>query len=289
MAGLRISTSLNLHDGSRENIKEYIETGLSFLKRMGFDAADMPSPLFLGMGEAWEEYIKAALEAGEANGIRFELCHLPFGIKPEAPEEEQERFNLSVHRAIDAAKMLGVSYAVVHPNCMTMLQREYDEKAQHEMVIRHLAPFAEHAAKIGLNIVVENMRYVYGNEPVHRYCGEPEELCRVADELGIGICWDFGHANINGLVQSEALKYVGKRLKMLHVNDNHAYNDIHLAPFMGKVDWQDAMQGLKAIDYQGLFNYEVASFRVPAPLKEDFARYLVNAAHTMLDMMENEE
>jgi len=287
MAKLRISTSLNLHDASRDNIAEYISKGLIFHKKMGFDAVDMPSPLFKGMGDKWEEGIAHALLESEKAGIRFEQCHLPFGIKPDAPAEEQEAFNASVHAAIDAAKMLGVSYAVVHPNSVTMPLSEYDEKAQHDLVMAHLSPFAEHAQRVGLNIVVENMRYVYGNEPVHRYCGEPEELCRVADELGIGICWDFGHANINGLKQSDALKYVGKRLKMLHVNDNHAYHDTHVPPFIGKIDWQDAMQGLSAVGYQGLFNYELAAIRVPGAAKEDFARYLVNTAHVLLDMMDN--
>lgn len=287
MERLRISTSLNLHEGSRDNIPDYISKGLVFHRKMGFDAVDMPSPILKGMGENWQDCVAHTLSESEKAGIRFELCHLPFGIKPDAPKEEKAAFNASVHTAIDAAKMLGVGYAVLHPNSVTIPMSEYDEKAQHEMVMAHLSPFAEHAEKVGLNIVVENMRYVYGHEPVHRYCGEPEELCRVADELGIGICWDFGHANINGIKQSDALKYVGKRLKMLHVNDNHAYHDIHIAPFMGKIDWQDAMQGLKAIDYQGLLNYEVAAFRVPGVLKEDFARYLVNAAHVLLDMMES--
>jgi sugar phosphate isomerase/epimerase len=55
---------------------------------------------------------------------------------------------------------------------------------------------------------------------------------------------------------------------------------------MGKIDWQDAMQGLKAIGYQGLFNYEVASYRIPAPAGGDFARLLVETANVLLDVME---
>ena len=43
---------------------------------------------------------------------------------------------------------------------------------------------------------------------------------------------------------------------------------------------------LKAIGYQGLFNYEVAAYRIPAPAREDFARLLVKTANVLLDMME---
>ena len=98
--------------------------------------------------------------------------------------------------------------------------------------------------KYGVNIVVENMRPVPKFTPVHRYCQEPEELCRVADKLGIGICWDFGHANLAALRQSKALETVGSRLKMLHVNDNRGIDDDHLPPLFGTVDWRDAMHGL---------------------------------------------
>lgn len=79
---------------------------------------------------------------------------------------------------------------------------------------------------------------------------------------------------------------MGKRIKMLHVHNNDPYHDAHLAPFMGKIDWLDAMQGLKSIGYQGLFNYEVAAYRIPAPAREDFARLQVKTANALLDMME---
>lgn len=150
----------------------------------------------------------------------------------------------------------------------------------------HLAPFAEHAAKVGLNIVVENMRVVHENYPVHRYCQTPDELCDIADALGIGICWDFGHANISGVRQSEGLAYVGKRLKVLHVNDNFAGDDIHILPFTGNVDWRDAMHGLALAEFDGLFNFELSVARVPANMREIFAKYVTSAAGTLMSYID---
>ena len=89
----------------------------------------------------------------------------------------------------------------------------------------------------------------------------PEELCDVADTLGIGICWDFGHANISGVKQSKGLAYVGKRLKVLHVNDNFAGDDIHILPFTGNVDWRDAMHGLALSEFDGLRKNEEIIFQ----------------------------
>lgn len=94
---------------------------------------------------------------------------------------------------------------------------------------------------------------------------------------------DFGHAHINGLKQSEALAYVGSRLKVLHVNDNFAGDDIHLPPFVGKVDWQDAMQGLSEVGFKGLLNYEISTAGKPAGVREAFTKYLIDAAKELMN------
>ncbi len=286
MERLRISSSVSLHSGSRENPLDYFVQGIHFLKEMGFDAADMPSFFFSALGDRPEEAVEKVHRASQETGIRVELCHLPFGLKIDSTEEEIAQYNELSHKAMDAAKLLGVDHAVIHPHVPIYPIDQFNEKEQHETVMRHLTPFAEHAAKIGLDLVVENMRNTRGPENIRRYCSTPEELCAVVDPLGLGVCWDFGHAHLKDVLPSEWLRYMGKRIKMLHVHDNYPYHDGHLVPFMGKINWQDAMQGLKAIGYQGLFNYEVASYRIPANAREDFARLLVKTANTLLDMME---
>lgn len=285
MKKLRISSSLTLHGAPVGDMGQHIRNGLAFHKKIGFDGADFPMGYLRHMGEKWQPCIEIAAEDAQETGLRFEVCHLPYGIPMEPTAEEVETFSKSVIRAMDAAMILGVDHAVLHPNTTTLPLDAFNRQVQYDRVMAHLSPFAEYAAKIGLSIVVENMRIVPQLFPVHRYCGNPEELCEIADALGIGVCWDFGHAHINGLKQSEALQYVGKRLKVLHINDNFAGDDLHVPPFVGTNDWKDSMEGLSAIGFDGLFNYEVGSARVPLAAKESFAQYLVSAAHTLLDMM----
>jgi len=282
MNKLRISSKINLHYCPMDDVSEFIRQGLSFHKKMGFDAADFPMNLLDLMGKGWEKGVITAAEDAVKAGIRFEICHLPFGIKSNAEQEEISRFNARMYRAIDAAKILGVDYAVLHPNTSTVPLESFDRQAQYDSVMSHLSPYTEYAAKTGVNIVIENMRVVHSQIPIHRYCGAPDELCDIADALGIGICWDFGHANINGLKQSEAFSYIGSRLKVLHVNDNFGNGDCHVAPFCGQIDWRDAMQGIGAIGFQGLLNYEVATHHMPAAVRESFARYLLDAAHELI-------
>lgn len=285
MSKLRISSTTNLYHYPQNDISDFIRKTLFFYKQMGFDAADFSMKILALDDDSWKPIIETARQDAEETGVLFEVCHLPFDAQIYRHPERLPVFSERVHRAIDAAKLLGVEYGVMHPNTTSLSLSEFNRQEQYDSVMSHLSPFVEHAEKVGLNIVVENMGVVYGSEPVHRYCGEPDELCEIADALGIGVCWDFGHAHINGLKQSEALSYIGHRLKVLHVNDNLAYDDIHLAPFMGTIDWKDAMKGLSDVGFKGLFNYEIATQNQPAAVQEDFARYLMDAARELISFI----
>ena len=184
--------------------------------------------------------------------------------------------------SIDAAALLGVDYAVMHPNVSTVPLKQFNRRESYDRVMSHLSPFVEYANKVGLKVVVENMRVISGHMLSHRYCQTPDELCEVADALGIGVCWDFGHANISGVKQSEGLEYVGKRLKVIHVNDNAGVDDEHIPPFTGNVDWHDAMRGLELAGFDGLFNYEITMKNIPASVRKSFAAYLIEAADEIM-------
>ena len=284
MKKLRISSKLNLHYCPKDNLEEYNYQGLLFHKKLGLDAADYSLSQIDFMESGWEKYIEAMLRNSEKVGIKFEICHIPF-LKMKCTPEEEATHPTVVRRSIDAAKMLGVDFAVIHPNGFTEPLDQFDRRKKFESTMKYLGPAAEYAAQKGVNIVVENMRLVPKVYPVHRYCQDPDELCEVADALGVGICWDFGHANICGLKQSEALAYIGSRLKVLHVNDNMGIGDDHLAPFLGNTDWEDAMHGLALCNFNGLFNYEIAMDHLPKEVKEDYARYLVHAAQKLITMV----
>ena len=214
MKKLRICSTNNLHFCSKDDVSEYIRQGMSFQKNMGFDAADFNMRLIETLGACWKPCIEQAIADSQEIGLRFEVCHLPYGVKVGGTSEEVAPFDAKMHYAIDAAACLGVDYAVLHPNTITVPLENFERRAQYDSVMTHLAPYVEHASKVGVNIVVENMRMVPKPFPVHRYCQEPEELCEIADALGVGICWDFGHAHINRQKQSEALAYIGSRLKV---------------------------------------------------------------------------
>lgn len=285
MKKLKLSSSFNLHAYPLNDVFEHVVNGLDFMENVGFEAADFTAVILKSLSSDYESLIERIVDHTSRRKVRFELCHLPYSVKIATDHSLLPEFCTTMHRAIDAAALLGVRYAVMHPNTVTQSMEEFDRKASYDSVMSHLAPFVEHANSVGLSVVVENMRVVHASYPTHRYCQDPDELSDVADALGIGVCWDFGHAHIGGLVQSDSLRYLGSRVKVLHVNDNTGYDDDHVPPFVGTLDWRDAMRGLSDIGFDGLFNYEIATSRIPESARESFARYLVAAAKEILALI----
>jgi sugar phosphate isomerase/epimerase len=67
-------------------------------------------------------------------------------------------------------------------------------------------------------------------------CQLPEELMGMTEGIeGIGMTFDFGHANTLGKVDS-FLPYV-KKASHIHIHDNHGMSDEHLALGDGTINW----------------------------------------------------
>ena len=283
MDHIRIATQLTFQDYSRENISEYIREGLRLNRKIGFDAADFTTTLLDLSSDAWKPAAEQALADAEEIGLPITVCHLPF-VKGGAAQTDAfwAEFHQKMLHAIEAAAVLKVEHAVLHTNTGTLIMKDYRAKEQLEWVLRHIEPFAEHAAKLGVPLVVENMPVVPGARVTHRFSQWAEEICQVADIFGMGICWDTGHANISGVHQSEAIAYIGDRLKMLHIHDNCAMADEHNLPFTGTVDWKDVMSGLVAIGFRGVFDMEVKPSPIPGPLRENYARQTLETARYLM-------
>jgi len=80
----------------------------------------------------------------------------------------------------------------------------------------------------------------------------------VIDVTGVGICLDFGHANIDGDLV-DAIETVSEHLIATHVHDNQGRNDDHLLPFEGSIDWPAALTAVQKVGYDGMLMLEVAA------------------------------
>lgn len=270
---MRLTASTRLLDKVCKPFSNEIE----IMKDYGFEGIDFDLNFSLSgmLGDGWEKTVEETAQKAAALNMPIVQTHLPYKYMPGAgpiPVEDE-----MVREAIDATAILGSKYAVFHACSPADVLDAFD---QSEKVY---APHIEYAAKKGVELLVEIMP---------NYCTYPitaEALVDCADRLGIGICWDFGHPNVNkrGLNndQRDSLRIVGSRLKALHVNDNAGGRpDEHLPPYMGTVDWDTHIPVLKEIGYSGDFNFEVLPRNVPGYAVKHIADYLVDVGRKLIDL-----
>lgn len=279
---VRSNVIRNRVDGSAVDFQE----AAAFAKEAGFEAFDMSLNSAFFARADWQREADRRFELAEKAGIPIRTLHLPFDYPKTKDPLEWERFNQATFHAIDQAGRGGISCAAIHPR--SYMISEYDAEEEYKAAYTFLYPFCEYAHRVGVRLGLENMRGAGQSAParIRRFGTNVEDLIRLADELDVGICWDTGHANISMQDQYKSLIKVGKRLRLIHVNDNFGEDDVHIAPFMGNVDWDGFIRGLKEVGYQGDMNLEVTCKQMPASLWRPYTQVIAQAGRTLIDRFE---
>ena len=270
------------HEGPAASFRE----SLVFLKEAGFEEIDYGFQTPALLRSDWKESFLSKLAEAKEEGVRIRFVHLPFDYPGVDSPYGWEEFFLASRRAIELAVLSGADAGAIHPR--TVMTREYDRTREAEAALAFLTPYRDLAKEAGLPLALENMRGPgkSADPAIRRFCTGTGDLIALADELGIGICWDTGHANISGQEQEESLRMIGKRLLLVHINDNFAEDDVHIAPFLGDTDWASVARGLRAAGYRGSLNLEVTCSRLPEPLRPGYARYMASSARLLRRMIE---
>ena len=288
---MRLSTTVNLFilpgDGTMkpyyEDIKNYQELGFSVLDCIFCGAAAANSPL---RAPDWMDWCKRIAEESERLGISYTQSHMPFynfvvpGLDPDKDE--------ITRRSIIGASILGAKWIVGHP--ATAYDRYDLVKASKRACMEYYQPLVELAEKHGIGIALENMADFPHQGYKRSYCAWVEELCDLADSFHsdrVGICWDFGHANLVYKDQASCLREIGTRLKAVHVHDNMGDEDSHLAPFFGNIDWVPIMKALGEIGYGGEFSFEIRriDLKLPKEVKNAQWKYAKTAGEYLLSLV----
>ena len=102
-------------------------------------------------------------------------------------------------------------------------------------------------------------------------CRDPGELIGMTSGIeGIGMTFDFGHANTVGKVQ-EFLPLVSKA-NHIHIHDNHGERDEHLALGEGTIDWS-VLGPVIAEQYRGIVVIEGRSIEEAERSLQVYRRY----------------
>ena len=90
----------------------------------------------------------------------------------------------------------------------------------------------------------------------------------VVDASDIGICFDTGHAQIDGDVV-DAVETVSEHLLAVELHDNNRRTDDHLVPFDGAIDWPSVLTSVQKVGYDGPMILEISG---RGPTKEILSR-----------------
>ena len=123
-----------------------------------------------------------------------------------------------------------------------------------------------------MNILVENFNKMCIDGLY--WIDNAEDLLAMVECVGHPLfhaVWDVGHANMQPMPQDEALRLLGGHVRALHIQDNMGDSDTHLCPFLGSLNLDSVMHGLRDIGYNGYFTFEVGGFFTPAQKRRPFA------------------
>ncbi|MDO4296581.1 MAG: sugar phosphate isomerase/epimerase family protein [bacterium] len=280
---MKLSTTINFflyedkgdYSSYFKDLKRYADLGFCCLDAIFCSAAAPFSPL---RKENWKEWAKAIREEADRLGITFVQTHLPYYNFCDPKTGIQDETEEWIRRSIVCTQILGAYWTVSHP--ATDFASSLIETSKEKNLLyfrRHLDFAKEHQ----VGICMENMADFPEQGYPRSYCASVEELRDLVltlrqDYENVGICWDFGHANLVYQDQVPCLEYLRDLIKVTHVHDNYGKEDEHKAPYLGTVNWEAILPVLKSCGYQGNFSYEVKRMRaeVPDQLQNSLWRHL---------------
>ncbi|MDR3085882.1 MAG: sugar phosphate isomerase/epimerase, partial [Christensenellaceae bacterium] len=234
------------------------EEALCRIRTVGFDAADFDffqygrgerkNPLLLPE-EGFLAYFARLHELCEGMRLVIGQTHAPFPLY-RGDGQDEARLNLQ-RRAIWASAILGAPCMAAHP----AKPKDYDPGTMREGALElnfrlfsGLIPCLE---EHGVVLALENLFSYDENGEVREAPGSlPGELNRLVDALNeqsprFAACLDTGHALIMGVKPQEFALKLGKRLRIIHAQDNDGRHDQHLLPGLGRIDWKKFLKALK--------------------------------------------
>ncbi len=208
------------------------------------------------MTDDWVKNIAAASKEAEKLGFDFVQAHSPGNDYFSNDRETVVKGNI---RAIEACAYLGIDRIVVHSG----RSRRYRMPDDWNTYLTEIKGFYEALypamEKYNVRVLAENYLPADNGECSLASGEHMVELAELCGHPLLGVCWDVGHANLINPDQYGDIVRLGDYLGAVHIQDNMGIRDDHICPYMGTLDIDAVMRGLKDngfIDRNGVFTFE---------------------------------
>ena len=250
-----------------------LDSVLRMVKAAGYDSVDFPfstfsnSPLSPLNQPNWQDWMRQVKDLSREIGLPITQAHasweqgIPADFRYEAPHD-------LYYRTMEACRMVGCRHLIFHP--LRQLERvdSYAMRQRiHEWNVRWFHDLVSAATE---NDVIINLENTFDSHHVQKPGDLPYpyttaqdmiDLMRDIGSLRVQICLDTGHANISAQDIPAMIRAFRRDLATLHLNDNYGrigpiYEDLHLFPGYGRVEWKGVFDALREIGFDGPMNIE---------------------------------
>lgn len=251
------------------DLQEALETAAE----AGFRLLDFPLSVFSRAPDSplrqpdwlrWAENVKKTLTG---MGLRVTQAHAAWDQA--IPQDLHEAPPDPLYpRTIAACRALGCEKLVFHPPLYFF---PTEDRAGRQRVIqwnirwfRALLPDLErYRVTAELENLFDYRRVQPAGGPPFPFTTQEDmmELCDGVNSPWVRLCLDTGHGNIAGQDVPGMVRAYGSRLQVLHLNDNYGkigpiYEDLHLFPGYGALDWGEIFRALRETGFSGVLNLE---------------------------------
>ena len=248
-----------------------LDEALDTVARAGFRNLDFPlsvfsrpmdSPIKSDNWRFWTEGLKDTLDD---MGLRIMQAHASW--EQAIPEDFSYQAPFDVYeRTIRACSLLGCHKLVFHAPlyffraaCVRQRALEWNLRW-----FRELLPILEDNGVVAELENTFDYRHIrLPQDPPFIYCSAQDMLAlqQGLDSPWVKLCLDTGHANISGNDPAQMIRAYGQNLDVLHLNDNFGfiqpvYEDLHLFPGHGTVQWKQVFEALYETGFNYVFNLE---------------------------------
>ena len=209
----------------------------------------------------WKYFAEECSRAAEYAGVTYAISHAPClhkAILPALEDRDNETYRRNVkiiRRSIEVCNELKIPRLVIH----ACPDDSFDKETFFKYNKMFYGEFFDLAEKYNVMLLTEN----WDNDNTQISTGKQiRELLDEIDHPLLAACWDTAHGNISlnarAISQYQNIIDIGDKLKGLHISDNFGDVHHHTWPFAGRINFDQVMQALMDVKYDGYFNFEAS-------------------------------
>lgn len=186
-------------------------------------------------------------------GVNIWSYHLPFDhneVNPASFDKSVRSQTIELDkRMIEDAAELGAKYAILHASGEPISSTDRSDSMKYAK--ESILILNETAKQNGIILAVECLpRTCLGKD-------SSEILELISGDDAIKVCFDVNH--LLSETHKDFIQNVGNKIETLHISDYDFIDEKHWIPGKGKIDWNELIELLKEIGYNGVFMNEVSA------------------------------